>query len=110
VILNSIGADIGVIVIRCLEEKEQYKIVSRLYSGSYAVQTVGDTARYNRVRVFATLSQKEVMDDLEVDAEEISVFWNNTSYVGIIREPISWSVFHAGVSYYGEFDLLVKGA
>lgn len=107
-ILNSIGADIGVIVTRCIEKKEQYKIVSRLYNGSYAMQTVGESAKYNKVRVHATLSQKMVMDDLEVDAEEINVLWNGESYTGVIREPISWSIFHAGVSYTGEFDLLIK--
>jgi len=112
-ILNSTGVNIGVIVVSNIEKLEQFKIVSRLYNGSYSVQTVGDKARYNRVRVYATLLQKYALDDIEADAEEITLTYkdfdcNEETYVGVIRNPINWSPFKSGVSYYGEFDLLIK--
>jgi hypothetical protein len=107
-IRNAIGQNIGIIVLRCIEKKEQFKIVSRTFGGDYFVQTVGDKARYNKVRVFADLAEKYVLDDIEADAEVIEVDFNGETYKGVIRNPINWSIFHAGVSYYGEFDLLIR--
>ena len=96
-------------VLTCQRGREQTKIVSRLYDGSYHVQTVGAAGTKYSVQVWATAAQHDALDDAEALTAEVVLHYNGAQIIGYIDSAVSWSEAVAGSSYTGTLTLLVTG-
>lgn len=88
---------------------ERTKIITRLYDGSRHVQTIGITAPYANVEIFAYQETISLLNAAEAQAELLRLVYKETAYFGYIEAPISWNAAIKGMAYTASIKFLIEG-
>jgi len=106
-LLNELNEDLVLHVLSFMLNVEQIKIISRLYDGSNHIQTVGRPSRSAVVTVRATEVQKDILNLKEANAELLTLLRQDITYLGKVKEPISWRESIPRKVYEGTFTFLI---
>lgn len=66
------------------------KVINRLLSGQYHIQTIGAPARVCRIELTVAAAEKEIIDIAEAINEPVKVV-GSKYYIGTIREAPQWN-------------------
>lgn len=88
--------------------KERTKIVTKLYDGSYNVQTVGDPTDYAEATICVTsLSDLRAVNEAEALCALLTLRYRDVDYYGYIEAAPSWKPVLRGSVYTASIKFLV---
>lgn len=104
---NSAGLELGR-VLNYTPGLERVKIVTRLYDGSYNVQTVGVANETAVATVLVTdMSALRAVNLAEASGELLTLKYRDTDYTGYLDAKPSWKPIIAGSVYTASLRFLV---
>lgn len=94
-------------VLSCAADMDATKIVSKLYNGSWHVQTVGAARGVLSLQLYVdSRAARDTVNAAAAQAAVLTVAYRDSTYTGIIEGAVAWSPFVGGKSYTGTCKLL----
>lgn len=107
-IYDTSGTEMVTGVVSFLKSLDQVKITTRLYDGTFQVQTVGSPASFADIDVHATIAQKDDLNNVEATGAVLQCIKEGINYIGYIKEAIKWSSVVDDKLYEGTLTLLIN--
>lgn len=87
---------------------DRTKIETRLYNGTYQVQTIGAINLKPKITVLVrTIEQLEAVNEAEASCELLTLTYLNRTYTGYLSGQPSWEPALRGSHYVAQMDFMV---
>lgn len=94
-------------VLSFIKKIESSKVVTKALDGSVYIQTIGDGTNVADITLFASVTNKDLINVADAEGALVSVVYQDTQYLGYIEETPDWQAAEPGVWYVASIKLLI---